>query len=238
VCADMCAQVRLRLWSFSSDTPGAEQLSSSSDTSTPATTTEPPSSDAPGTELRHSKVRLDIPHAVLCSEMGAHFSPCGRYLAACVACKPATVSSSSSADASSTSRPEGVCWLRTDGVPPSNTAPAAGVGSGSGEGIAGLQPRMMYELRVYSVEEHSFGQVRMMRRFWCLCHHVCVTVLARRWGRFKARFTDVFFELACGSTVSRSQHLQIDLKSAHPSRGNGYAITKTSPVGVIGGVAG
>lgn len=152
----MLAQVRLRLWSFSSETPGTEQL-----TSNPATTTEPSSSDAPGTELRHSKVRLDIPHAVLCSEMGAHFSPCGRYLAACVACRPAT-------DASSTSRPESVCWLRTDGVPSSNTAPAAGVGVGSGEGFAGLQPppRMMYELRVYSVEEHSFGQVRTRRRFW------------------------------------------------------------------------
>jgi len=32
--------------------------------------------------------RLTIPHAVLCSEMGAHFSPCGRFLAACVACLP------------------------------------------------------------------------------------------------------------------------------------------------------
>jgi hypothetical protein len=162
--------VRLRLWSLSSEPSSTEQLSSSSDTSTPATTTEPPSSDAPSTELRHSKVRLDIPHAVLCSEMGAHFSPCGRYLAACVACRPATVSSScssSSADASWTSRPEGVCWLRSDAGPPSKTAPAAGVGVGSGEGIAGVQPpsRMMYELRVYSVEEHSFGQVRKRRHF-------------------------------------------------------------------------
>jgi hypothetical protein len=32
--------------------------------------------------------RLTIPHAVLCSEMGAHFSPCGKRLAACVACVP------------------------------------------------------------------------------------------------------------------------------------------------------
>jgi activating molecule in BECN1-regulated autophagy protein 1 len=29
--------------------------------------------------------RLTISNAVLCSEMGVHFSPCGRYLAACVA---------------------------------------------------------------------------------------------------------------------------------------------------------
>jgi hypothetical protein len=30
---------------------------------------------------------LTISDAVLCSEMGVHFSPCGRYLAACVACQ-------------------------------------------------------------------------------------------------------------------------------------------------------
>ena len=34
--------------------------------------------------------RLTVPHAVLCSEMGAHFSPCGRLLAACAACVPRT----------------------------------------------------------------------------------------------------------------------------------------------------
>jgi len=30
--------------------------------------------------------QIIIPDAVLCSEMGVHFSPCGRYLAACIAC--------------------------------------------------------------------------------------------------------------------------------------------------------
>ena len=29
-----------------------------------------------------------LPQTVLCSEMGAHFSPCGRYIATCQACKP------------------------------------------------------------------------------------------------------------------------------------------------------
>ncbi len=38
----------------------------------------PPPLDAP---------LLTIADAVLCSEMGVHFSPCGRYLAACVACR-------------------------------------------------------------------------------------------------------------------------------------------------------
>lgn len=28
-----------------------------------------------------------IPDAVLCSEMGVQFSPCGKFLAACVACQ-------------------------------------------------------------------------------------------------------------------------------------------------------
>ena len=36
----------------------------------------------------YKRQRLTIPHAVLCSEMGAHFSPCGKLLAACVACVP------------------------------------------------------------------------------------------------------------------------------------------------------
>lgn len=41
---------------------------------------------SPGSEaLKHTE--LTIQDAVLCSEMGVHFSPCGRYLAACVACQ-------------------------------------------------------------------------------------------------------------------------------------------------------
>ncbi|XWS31350.1 hypothetical protein CRYUN_Cryun23aG0068900 [Craigia yunnanensis] len=40
----------------------------------------------PCSQLNADKFRLAIPHAVLCSEMGAHFSPCGKFLAACVAC--------------------------------------------------------------------------------------------------------------------------------------------------------
>jgi activator-of-BECN1-regulated-autophagy protein 1 len=40
----------------------------------------------PSALLDPEMCRLVIPHAVLCSEMGAHFSPCGRFLAACVAC--------------------------------------------------------------------------------------------------------------------------------------------------------
>ena len=79
-----------------------------------------------------SDARLVIPHAVLCSEMGAHFSPCGRLLAACVACVPKDAE---------------------DPVP--------------GEPI----PRLVYELRVYSLEEQNFGEVlaaRSVRAAHCL----------------------------------------------------------------------
>ena len=79
-----------------------------------------------------SDARLVIPHAVLCSEMGAHFSPCGRLLAACVACLPKDA-------------PEPV----------------------AGEPI----PRLVYELRVYSLEEKNFGEVlaaRSVRAAHCL----------------------------------------------------------------------
>lgn len=36
--------------------------------------------------LNADRCALDVPHAVLCSEMGAHFAPDGRTLAACIAC--------------------------------------------------------------------------------------------------------------------------------------------------------
>ena len=38
-------------------------------------------------QLEGAAALLTIQDAVLCSEMGVHFSPCGRYLAACVACR-------------------------------------------------------------------------------------------------------------------------------------------------------
>lgn len=38
-------------------------------------------------QLEGATALLTIQDAVLCSEMGVHFSPCGRYLAACVACR-------------------------------------------------------------------------------------------------------------------------------------------------------
>ena len=76
--------------------------------------------------------RLTIPHAVLCSEMGAHFSPCGRRLAVCAAC-----------------------------VPISASAPLPG------EQI----PDLVYELRVYSLDNDTFGEVlcaRAIRAAHCL----------------------------------------------------------------------
>jgi len=94
---------------------------------------------------------LTIPHAVLCSEMGAHFSPCGRFLAACVAC-----------------------------VLPQQEL-EAGMQSQSNQGATGIATsptrhpisvqQVVYELRIYSLEEATFGEVlasRAIRAAHCL----------------------------------------------------------------------
>ncbi|KAK2999944.1 hypothetical protein RJ639_022685, partial [Escallonia herrerae] len=93
----------------------------------------------PCTPLNDEKCRLTIPHAVLCSEMGAHFSPCGRYLAACVAIvrphfetDPGSLSqlhqNIAGAATSPTQHPTSAC-------------------------------QVTYELRIYSLEESTFGSV-------------------------------------------------------------------------------
>eukprot|EP00232_Nephroselmis_pyriformis_P021616 CAMPEP_0182867610 /NCGR_PEP_ID=MMETSP0034_2-20130328/8822_1 /TAXON_ID=156128 /ORGANISM="Nephroselmis pyriformis, Strain CCMP717" /LENGTH=247 /DNA_ID=CAMNT_0024999973 /DNA_START=8 /DNA_END=748 /DNA_ORIENTATION=- len=101
--------VKLRLWPFNEDNPSAKL----------------------------ENERLTIPHSVLCSEMGTHFSPCGRYLAACVACRP---------------------------PPDARMDEAAAPG-------APAAPALMYELRIYSLDQRSFGKVlvsRAVRAAHCL----------------------------------------------------------------------
>ncbi|XP_013696255.2 uncharacterized protein LOC125577216 isoform X1 [Brassica napus] len=100
--------------------------------------------------LRSDKCRLTIHHAVLCSEMGAHFSPCGRYLAACVACV----------------------------IPHAEADPGLQTLVQQDSGLATSPTRhpvtahqVMYELRVYSLEKETFGSVlvsRAIRAAHCL----------------------------------------------------------------------
>lgn len=104
--------VKLRLWKF--------------DAKDPASALE---------ACTEKNLRLIIPHAVLCSEMGAHFSPCGRYLASCVVCTP-------SQD-----------YLWNEGMRQGTSVP------------------LVYELRVYSLLDHNFGEVlasRVVRAAHCL----------------------------------------------------------------------
>ena len=94
--------------------------------------------DRPTRNLNGVSPRLTIPHAVLCSEMGAHLSPCGHYMAACVACR---------APEAEAARPDAAM------------------------GDAPLQAGVVYELRIYSLREASFGQVlaaRPVRAAHCL----------------------------------------------------------------------
>ncbi|KAM7270272.1 hypothetical protein ACFE04_029486 [Oxalis oulophora] len=98
----------------------------------------------------NDKCCLSISHAVLCSEMGAHFSPCGRFLAACVACT--------------------VPHMEAD--PGMHTLVHQEPGTGTSptrHPISGHQ--IMYELRIFSLEEATFGSVlvsRAIRAAHCL----------------------------------------------------------------------
>lgn len=105
----------------------------------------------PCAALNPDKCRLTIPHAVLCSEMGAHFSPCGRFLVACVACMLPQM--------------DGDPGLQAHMHHDSTGAGA----SPTRHPISAHQ--VMYELRVYSLEEATFGMVlasRAIRAAHCL----------------------------------------------------------------------
>lgn len=105
----------------------------------------------PCASLDPETCRLTIPHAVLCSEMGAHFSPCGRFLVACVACMLPDIEGDS-------------------GLQSQVSLDAADVAtSPTRHPISAHQ--VMYELRVYSLEEATFGSVlasRAIRAAHCL----------------------------------------------------------------------
>ncbi|KAL5059802.1 hypothetical protein RYX36_031406 [Vicia faba] len=104
----------------------------------------------PCSPLNSDRCRLIIPHAVLCSEMGAHFSPCGRFLAACVACMLPHI--------------EADPGLQT----PVHQEPGVAT-SPTRHPISAHQ--VMYELRIYSLEEATFGLVlasRAIRAAHCL----------------------------------------------------------------------
>ncbi|KAJ4785016.1 Transducin family protein / WD-40 repeat family protein [Rhynchospora pubera] len=101
--------------------------------------------------LEQDKCRLTISHAVLCSEMGAHFSPCGRYLVACVACL--------------------MPQMEGDNCPQSQTQMDGSGSSSSPTRHPSSSNRIIYELRIYSLEEATFGVVlasRAIRAAHCL----------------------------------------------------------------------
>uniref|UniRef100_A0A0E0LZI8 Uncharacterized protein n=1 Tax=Oryza punctata TaxID=4537 RepID=A0A0E0LZI8_ORYPU len=95
---------------------------------------------------------LTISHAVLCSEMGTHFSPCGRFLVACVACL----------------LPQTEVGEHVSQSPVQYDSTGAGT-SPTRHPLPSR--RVIYELRVYSLEEETFGRVlvsRAIRAAHCL----------------------------------------------------------------------
>ncbi|XP_010441955.1 PREDICTED: uncharacterized protein LOC104725057 isoform X2 [Camelina sativa] len=104
----------------------------------------------PYAQLKSDRCLFTIPHAVLCSEMGAHFSPCGRYLAACVAC----VFHHAEADPGLQTQAQQDSGLATSPTRHPVTA-----------------HQVIYELRVYSLQKENFGSVlvsRAIRAAHCL----------------------------------------------------------------------
>ncbi|CAA0818668.1 Transducin family protein / WD-40 repeat family protein [Striga hermonthica] len=105
----------------------------------------------PCTPLDTERCRLTIPHAVLCSEMGAHFSPCGRFLAVCVAC----ILPNSDVDQGFQSH------IPNDFTGASNSPTRHPIST----------RQVVYELRIYSLEEATFGLIlasRAIRAAHCL----------------------------------------------------------------------
>ncbi|KAL6877614.1 hypothetical protein ACP4OV_012829 [Aristida adscensionis] len=103
----------------------------------------------PCAQLEPGACRLTISHAVLCSEMGAHFSPCGRFLVACVACLLPQLEGDRG----------GQLPVQYDGAGSSPTRHPL------------PSHRVIYELRVYSLEEATFGDIlasRAIRAAHCL----------------------------------------------------------------------
>ncbi|KAK6130521.1 hypothetical protein DH2020_035730 [Rehmannia glutinosa] len=96
----------------------------------------------------HEMLTSDI---YFCSEMGAHFSPCGRFLAVCVACILPNIDTD-----------PGLQGQVQHDVTGASTSPTR-------HPISAHQ--VMYELRIYSLEEATFGSVlasRAIRAAHCL----------------------------------------------------------------------
>lgn len=108
--------------------------------------------DNPCAVLAPEACCLTISHAVLCSEMGTHFSPCGRFLVACVACL----------------LPQTEVGEHVSQSPVQYDSTGAGT-SPTRHPLPSR--RVIYELRVYSLEEETFGTVlvsRAIRAAHCL----------------------------------------------------------------------
>lgn len=164
---DQPPRVRLRLWRFDASKPAADL------------------------ENRMA-LRMEIQDAVLCSEMGVHFSPCGRFLAATVACRGPLYNPAAAAAAVAAAERavEAMDWaparetdLREGGGETAGEPAVAAASSSAANPIErpatptrpnrsttqplaprqGLQ-RVLFEVRVMSMDGTSWGEVVLARR--------------------------------------------------------------------------
>lgn len=145
-------RVRLRLWRFDPGKPAAELESSGA-------------------------LRLALCDAVLCSEMGVHFSPCGRFLAATLACRAPMLPLGGGPGAGEMEDPlRALLAPVAERFAPGGDAcggdtPTAASGShmhAGGDSLmatSGPAPeRIVFEIRVISVDGPDFGAVLRAKR--------------------------------------------------------------------------
>lgn len=133
------------------------------------------------TELDDARaLRMTVSDAVLCSEMGVHFSPCGRYIAATVASRgpiPAPAVDAAAAVVSARAV-EGMDWSPMRGPHQAEDAqqalPLLRADNASVSGYVKVQPggplpsprpeRVVFEVRVISIDGCTFGETARARR--------------------------------------------------------------------------
>lgn len=145
-------RVRLRIWRFDPSKPGAELD-------------------------ERCGLRLEVLDAVLCSEMGVHFSPCGKYLAATMACRGPFPEPAAVAVGRASSGTEEMDWSPPIDAAAATAPTAAGINQGEPSTPPHRPPpapplaprhnapqRVVFEVRVMSMDGSSLGEVVRARR--------------------------------------------------------------------------
>ena len=103
------------------------------------------------------RLQLEISDAVLCSEMGVHFSPCGRYLAATVSCRAPMQHQTGLCAPGNTLESRTVEWSPQHAPETQDAAQAS-------QTTLSLPERVVFEVRIISMDGPDFGATLKAKR--------------------------------------------------------------------------